>query len=388
MIVCIYAGSIQTGGGKTHLVELLRAVKPEALGVKRIILFCNSEISAMFQDCLWIQIISPLALNRGLLQRFLWERFCLTKEIRRLGCDVLFVPGTVYRCNFKPVVVMSQNLLPFDNREILRFGLAWTTIRLLLLRYVLTTTFKKADGVIFLTDASRQKVLNETGPLNARTYVVAHGVNKCFHRNLRLPYDSINYNKIRPFRLLYVSIIERYKNQVNVVKAIAALRNDGFNITIDLVGPADRIALKELNAAIDLVDPDRRWVHYHGAVHYDHLDKVYSDADAFIWASSCEAFGMILIEAMAAGLPLVCLNTGTTREIVGDQGAVFFDSVHSADIERAVKEVLLSSQLREALSALGQQRALNFTWAACAERTFSILLNCINSNKNVKQINN
>jgi len=70
---------------------------------------------------------------------------------------------------------------------------------------------------------------------------------------------------------------------------------------------------QRLEKMIVKLDPSNEYIKYSGAVDYDSIHDIYSSSDIAIFASSCETFGMILTEAMAAGLPIACSNRALLR---------------------------------------------------------------------------
>ena len=208
----IDATNIRSGGGVTHLVELLRAAQPKLHGIDRIVVWAGTTTLAALEERPWMTKCKPPSLDKGLLRRTLWQRYRLSNAAHDEGCDVLFVPGGSYAGNFHPVVTMSQNLLPFEIHELLRYGWTFLTLKLLLLRLTQSRSFHKADGVIFLTKYAHDVVLKVIGKLSGQTCIVPHGVNSRFKRVPKLQRAIADYNDIHPYRLLYVSIVDQYKH--------------------------------------------------------------------------------------------------------------------------------------------------------------------------------
>ena len=124
LTIGIDATNLSTGGGVTHILELIKAVDPSDHGISKVVIWGSSKILDKLPHHAWLKKVAPSMLNRGLLARTLWQRFALSRVARTAQCDVLFVPGGSYKGNFKPVVSMSQNLLPFERLELNRFGLS------------------------------------------------------------------------------------------------------------------------------------------------------------------------------------------------------------------------------------------------------------------------
>lgn len=371
-VVGIDATNLRRGGGVTHLVELLTAAEPEKQGVRRIVVWGGAEALAKLPERPWLEKVNPPELNLGLLRRILWQRFSLSREARAKKCNVLFVPGGSYAGSFSPIVTMSQNLLPFEWRELRRYGLVLLTLKFTVLRYTQSHSFQRADGVIFLTEWAKQAVLKVTGKLSGKTATIPHGLNPRFKFQPKEQRPIGEYTESNPFRLLYVSIIDQYKHQWHVVEAVHALRAAGLSVILELVGPAYPPALARLQAVIARLDPEGRWVHYHGVVPYESLHSIYEDADIGIFASSCENMPNILLETMAAGLPVACSNRGPMPEVLGDAG-LYFNPESPADIAQSIRKFVLSPELRSEKAKASFERAKQFSWGCCADQTFSFL---------------
>lgn len=371
--VGIDASNLRGGGGRTHLIELLHAARPRDHGIDRVIVWASRDTLDLLEDRDWLAKRNPAALNAGLLRRSLWQRYRLPKEAHAEACDVLFVPGGSYAGNFHPMVTISQNMLPFEWPELRRYGWTWTALRILLLRQIQSASFRRAEGVVFLTEYARDAVQRVTGKLHGSVKVIPHGLNRRFSQPPRAQHAINTYTTDRPLRLLYGSIVEQYKHQWAVVEAVGRLRaRTHWPMALHLVGPSYPPALARLNRALDCWDPDRRWVRYHGGVPYQKLHEIYQQADVGLFASSCENMPNILLEIMAAGLPIACSDRGPMPEVLGDAG-VYFDPLTPASIEQALERLVGAPELREALARAGYTRAQAFSWDRCAEQTFGFL---------------
>lgn len=386
MRIGIDATNLRQGGGRTHLIELLRAAEPEKQGIDRVVVWGSKETLGLLVDRPWLDKVSPPEQDGGLVKRTLWQRFKLSDALRDAGCDILFVPGGSYAGDFHPVVSMSQNMLPFEWDELKRFGFSKTTLRYFLLRTIQSRSMYKADGMIFLTEYAKQQTLAVTGDLVGISDIVPHGLSHRFFIQPRQQRSIEDYSDVNPFRLLYVSIINQYKHQWYVVEAVSKLRQQyGWPLVLDLVGPAYPPALKRLDKIIALCDPKREWVHYHGTIAYDELHNMYAQADLGVFASSCENLPIILLETMAAGLPVACSNRGPMPEVLGDSG-VYFDPEKPQSISDSLRPLIESTELRVRLAESSYTKAKTFSWQRCAHDTFRFLVEVCNQQKNQKSI--
>ena len=372
MIIGIDATNIISGGGVTHLVELFRNLDPAKHLFKKVIIWAPQSTLDRLMDCPWLIKHSKNLLGSKYLFRVLWQWRYLGKLAKKENCSLLFVPGGLVLTSFRPIVTMNQNLLPFSWREILRYGCSLMTFRLIMLRWLHTLSISHADGVIFLTKNAIDTVLNVTGKLHGSTCCIPHGVNSNF-QSKPVPQRRItNYSGQYPFRLLYVSTIDQYKHQWNVVEAASILRDKGISVILELVGDNYHPALEKLEDSLDKFDPGRNWVQYHGLVNSTEIQEKYMNADVGIFASTCETFGIILLEMMNSWLPVACSNCGPMPEILQDAG-VYFDPEKPTDIAQALEQLILSSSLRKENAEKASILVRQYSWERCADETFEFL---------------
>jgi hypothetical protein len=161
LIIGIDATNLRGGGGVTHILELLTAAEPTKHGVVKVVIWGGAKTLAKLPDRAWLEKVNPPALSRGFFARTLWQLCALSSAAREVQCDVLFVPGGSYAGSFKPIVAMSQNLLPFEWLELRRYGFTLKGLKLLVLRFIQSYSFKSSNGMIFLTEYAKRAVLKE-----------------------------------------------------------------------------------------------------------------------------------------------------------------------------------------------------------------------------------
>lgn len=371
--VGIDASNLRRGGGRTHLIELLQAADPAAHGFERLVVWGSRETLALLPERDWLLRRQPPALEAGLWRRALWQRRQLSLEAEAEGCNLLLVPGGLFPGQFRPAVVMCRNMLPFEWRELLRYGCSLTTLRLLLLRRAQAQAFRRAEGVVFLSRYASEHVQAITGALAGESEIISHGLNHRFLQPPRPQRPIEAYDAANPYRILYVSIIDVYKHPWHLVAAVGRLRQrTGWPLVLELAGPAHGPSLRRLQAAVGRWDPGHDWVTLHGAVAYEALDRLYAAADLGAFASSCENMPNILLETMASGLPVVSSDRGPMPEILGDSG-LYFDPEDPESIERSLHKCIADPWLRQALARDSHAVAQQHTWRRCADRTFAFL---------------
>ena len=371
-IIGIDATNIRAGGGVTHLVELLNQANPELHNFNKIYIWGPLSTLNLINDKKFIYKLNPKSSEQGLLKRTFWQVFRLSIAARNEKCSILFAPGGSYLGNFSPVVTMSQNLLPFEFMELKRFGISFLAFKLLLLRFTQSSSFKKADGLIFLTDYACKTVTKVIKEFNGLSEIIPHGLSPRFNREPKHQKDIAEYSKLEPYRVIYVSIIDQYKHQCNVIEAIYNLRAQGIPIVLDLIGPAYKPALKKMNKKINQLDKDGDFINYYGSVPFEELHNHYATADLGLFASSCENMPNILLETMSSGLPVACSDKGPMPEMLKEYGA-YFDPLDQKSILEAILTLINSPSLRYELAEKSYKESQKYSWMRCANETFSFI---------------
>ncbi len=373
VIIGVDATNIRAGGGVTYLTEVLAVALPENFGINKVVIWGNAQVLAKIPPKPWLKKIVNLPLDSNLISRTCWQVFKLSKEATSQKCSVLWVPGGSYFGWFKPFVTMSMSMLPFEFKENRRYGISIAFFKQLLLKYTQSSSFSRADGVLFLSEYARRSVEKVTGLLRGDVFVAAFGINRQFYHKPRQQRSIKECSNINPFRILYLSFVGPYKHQWNVVEAVYLLRKRGYPVVLDLVGPLEhKPSVVRLHKTIDRNDPDHSWSFIHGSIPYSDLVHFFLRADLFVFASSCENFPNILVESMASGLPIACSNRGPMPEILGDAG-VYFDPENPSDIERVLNQYITSLVLRSSMSQSSYELSKLYTWERCADQTFRAL---------------
>ncbi len=369
VILGVDASNIRAGGGLSYLAGMLNAADPPKHGIDQVIVWGPRSTLDRMPDAPWLDARHVPALDGNLIKRAWWQsrRF---PELAK-SCDIVFAPGSNAPFDIHPLVTLSQNMLPFDWREMWRFGLSLVTLRFLVLRWSQKRTFERADGMIFLSQYAHDAIRSRVD-IGARTAIIPHGISPKFRAEPRPARAIADCSEERPLRLLYVSIINVYKHQWVVAEAVQRLRSAGMPIVIDFVGPAYGPALRRFRKVLSRLDPEGRFLRYRGEIPYDELHATYQEADIFVFASSCENLPNIMIEAMSAGLPIASSHSPPMPEVLGDSG-VYFDPEDPEDIAQVLRRLAEDPAERDRLAGASYEKSQVYSWDACAERTMQFI---------------
>ncbi|GMU94365.1 MAG: glycosyl transferase [Candidatus Hydrogenedentota bacterium] len=181
--------------------------------------------------------------------------------------------------------------------------------------------------------------------------------------------------------VLFVGTVEIRKNIAGLVEAFDRIKREvphrlvvagalGWNIERDLMGRllASRATIVE-PAAGQSLGPDR--LVYLEYVSDDHLPALYGAADAFVFPSFYEGFGLPVLEAMACGCPVITSTNSSLPEVGGD-AAEYCEANDVESIANVMRHVLDNRALRDQMSQRGLARAAAFSWRATAEQTLAV----------------
>ena len=224
-----------------------------------------------------------------------------------------------------------------------------------------------ARHLIFVSEHSRREFLGLYDYPPERCAVIHHGVDPAF-----VPGDRASARAAlgvpagRPV-LLHVGSEERRKNVETLLAALAGLVRRRRDVLLVRVGGGSArsrrmIARLGLGARVrycsDLAEGDLlRW---------------YRAADAFIFPSLYEGFGLPVLEALACGCPVVAANRTSVPEITGDAALLVAEPLDPHALATAIERVLDDAGLAAALAAAGPRRAAAFTWPGAAARTLEV----------------
>jgi glycosyltransferase involved in cell wall biosynthesis len=290
--------------------------------------------------------------------RIVWEQTVLPMEAWRYSLDVLFNPGFTV-----PLAAQCALVATFHDLQHKRFPEYFRWFDLPFWRFLLWASAHRSRRLIAVSEATRADLLRFYRLPADRVTVAPHGVNPLFF--------TLDRSRIEPY-LLCVSTLHPHKNIERLVRAYAQKPREDKLILAGLRG-FQTAAIESLIA--DLGIGTR--VTIPGWVPREDLIRLYERAHAFVYPSTFEGFGMPVLEAMAAGIPVACADIAPLREVAGtggDEAALFFDPLDEDAIADALDRIAGDGDLRRRLAVKGPERARPFTWARTAEKTLAAIL--------------
>jgi glycosyltransferase involved in cell wall biosynthesis len=213
----------------------------------------------------------------------------------------------------------------------------------------------RADAVITVSEFTKRQVVELLGYPQDRVFVVHHGT-----RALRFP--DLEREKV----VLSVGAIQKRKNTGRLVEAFESL---GCEWRLVLAGSFGYGA-EEIAQRIE-ASKARERISVLGYLAPEDLAKWYARAAIFAFPSLDEGFGMPVLEAMAAGAPVVTSNCSALPEVAGN-AALLVDPRDVEEISGALRKLAGDEELRRELEERGRSRARAFAWEKAVNETWEV----------------
>ncbi|TKB46140.1 glycosyltransferase family 4 protein [Thalassotalea mangrovi] len=369
MNIAFNALSALRGGGQTYIKNILNEI-PSNNGV--IYLIVNAQNRKQFEPYVKqnIKIIEPKLASINVIYRTFWEIFILPFWLRKNSIKAYYAPGgimmTITPKGCKSYTAL-RNMLPFDDAERRRFPLfSYIRFKLWLLKHVFLISYRLSDGVVFISEHSRNIVKKHLPNIDVKSTIIYHGLNQNF---LTTPQYRVEPPLFPNEYYLYVSILDVYKAQKEVVEEWIRMSKSGFDSPLVLVGPKYNEYGEEVNQLIRESGCDH--IHYIGAKRYEELPALYHNAKALVFGSSCECCPNILLEKLAAGKPVICSDIMPMPEF-GQDAVLYFNPYTKGSLTKAINLLNQEGNL-DLYGKRAKARALHFDWQKTTENTINFL---------------
>jgi glycosyltransferase involved in cell wall biosynthesis len=315
--------------------------------------------------------------------RFLRTQRFVPKLVRRSGANVLLSAGNMalFRSPV-PQILLSGNALYTSKdffRDVLQRGDYKLWLDTKLKGQIAKWSVSAAHRTVAPSQAFADEIKRWTG---VRALAIHHGFDRnLFFRNTE-PLPAELKKKLErtgdELRLLFVSHYNYYRNFETLIRAVGMLRKSieprqlklfltcrlqpGANPGSFRTETAAHL-VKELGVGANVMEL--------GAVPYHLLHHVYQACDLYVTPAYVETFAHPVVEAMAAGLPVVASDLPVHREVCGD-AALYFPKFSPDLLAEAVCQLALSPEVAEKMSARGRQRSNDFSWKDHVARVIAV----------------
>ncbi len=363
MRIAIDASTISTQGGpRTYVLGLVDALLRIDTDNDYVIFYNDPAHLGRFPQTK--EIVLP---GKSPLARLWREHVLLPNACRRECVEVLHCPKSAIPFNSPcPVVVTLHDLIPLKHPETETFAaqMYW--------RLQIPIAARRSSFIITDSEHARQEIVEQFGCSPEKIKAIMLGFDPLMtgQRNVA-DGDAIYRKYVLPSEyLLYVGTIQPRKNLDTLIRAFYRLKLSGStDLKLVIVGRTGWLCEK-LFADISEMGLESEII-FTGFVPDAELPYIYDRARVFLYLSLFEGFGLPPLEAMACGVPVICSNTTSLPEVVGDAGMTVppadTDAVASA-LLRVMTDPVLTAQMRVA----GRNRARLFSWETAARETLAV----------------
>jgi glycosyltransferase involved in cell wall biosynthesis len=232
---------------------------------------------------------------------------------------------------------------------------------------------KKADKLIAVSESTKRDILKwYPGIQESKIKVIYHGFDDGLFRNAIADEHVLHQYRIKSKQyLLYVGAIQPRKNIMILLDAFTEARKNNPDMKLVLAGEKAWLWKETLEAIEN--HPFKNDIIVTGKVSFLVLATLYASAKMFIFPSLYEGFGIPVLEAMAAGVPVVCSNNSSLPEVGGD-AVLYFESSDAIALANHIESLWRDDALCQTMIAKGFENIKKFSWDKCAKETLEYIL--------------
>lgn len=297
--------------------------------------------------------------------KLVWDYYLIPKAVKEHKLDVITFPKNVlpYFVTCKSVIVIHD--LAYFMPELNAYPLIDT----IYMKMMIKSSVKRANHIIAISENTKRDIIKFTG-INENKITVIYEASDLKYRQIK---DVIELDKIKNKYNLsekFIFSCDSLTPRKNVIRLLKAFNNIKDKIPHKLVLTGG-VSWKSKNVH-NLIESMRDRVIKLGYVPDEDMPMLYNLADLFVYPSLYEGFGLPLLEAMACGCPVISSNSSSLPEVVGDAG-LMIDPYDVDNLEKVIYEALTNENLRKDMIRKGLDRAKQFSWEKCAEKTIEVL---------------
>jgi glycosyltransferase involved in cell wall biosynthesis len=367
------------GGTETYIRETLLTIVKHFPAVE-LVLFTNNENDALLRDELGdsrkieFRCLNFNAGNRPL--RILVEQTKLPLAVQRADLDALWSPG--YTAPFWvscPQVVTIPDLQYKRHPDDMSGLERWT------LNFLVQGACRRCDAVLAISEFSRQEIIQAGFAPETHVHAVLLGVDQSFGRQSSVTERNRILEPLIPCDVPYILCVAHtypHKNVDLLIRAFGRIK-EYIPHNLVLVGKPRRGEAAVMDALNNL-GLTSRLIRMSEGVPYSSLQMLFQGADIFVLPSSYEGFGLPVLEAMMAGVPVITSKEASLPEVGGKH--VLY--IKSMDIDGIVEQIFAiinkTGRERQVLAAEAKRWAKGFTWERSVRKMLSVFQSVVSNN--------
>lgn len=268
-----------------------------------------------------------------------------------------------------PEKIKSRTITTVHDMVFMRYPETMNRVNYEILRKHLARSCKEADAIVTVSENSRREIAEFMKVPIDKIYVTYNAVDKSvYYPQKDRERLKKKYGIDAPY-ILYLGTLEPRKNVPVLIKAFSAVSEKFSGLKLVLAGSKGWKS-ENVYRLVNELGLEKNVI-FTGYVDEEDKPALYSCAEIFVFLSLYEGFGIPPLEAMACGTPVICSNTSSLPEVVGDAG-VLVDPANEEQIIYEIERLMYDSTVKEALSGKGVIQAGKFDWKDAASTILSI----------------
>jgi len=351
----------QETGNETYVVNLLRGLGAIGMSHECVVLTTDQDLLA---DRLGPgHEFTTVAIGRAPVTRLLVG---IPRAVRRHDIDLL------HSSYIAPLALSCPAVVSIHDVAYEHFPSFFSFRDRLVLSTLVPRSARRASRVMTLSESSRRDLIECYGVSPDAVVVIPLAPGPGFRPVLddsRTEQVRHRYGTGRRF-ILAVGNLQPRKNLGRLVEAYALLRAERDSLPKLVIAGKAQWRASELFRTVERSGLQEQ-VRFTGYVPDEDLVPLYSGAEALVYPSIYEGFGLPILEAMACGTPVITSRASSMPEVAGD-AALLVDPYSTQEIAKAISLVLTNEELKLELTEKGLKRASQFTWRATAQKTLAV----------------
>lgn len=300
-------------------------------------------------------------------QFYFWFEWAVPQALKKYSADVFFSPDAMCSLSAKtPTVMTCHDLVP------LHFPKQIPLIHRHYLLHFLPKHLRRADRVLTVSDYVRQDIFKTCGIQLEKITTVHNGCRERFFSLGETEKQEVRqkFAEGKPY-FFYAGAIHPRKNIPRLIRAFDLFKNKTAAPAKLLLAGRFAWETGEVKTAFEQAS-SRADIQFLGYVGDETLPKLMASALALTYVSMSEGFGLPLLEAMHAEIPVLAADATALPEVAGD-AALLVDPFSEIAIAEGLEKLWRDEILRKKLVGKGRVQREKFSWHAAAEQIYQIL---------------
>lgn len=214
---------------------------------------------------------------------------------------------------------------------------------------------KKAIKVFAISDSTKKDIINQYKINDDNIKIISCALNKTIFRPSE---QKMIFNK----NLLFVGRLVPRKNIVDLIKIMRLLVDIDKGFVLNLIGGGENKYEKKLKKRFSKIIPKKNII-FHGKVTDDKLNKLYESSSIFVFTSLVEGFGLVLLEAMSKGLPVIAYNVNGVKDVIINKvNGYLVKPFDFKDFRNKILKLNRNGRIYQQMSKNALKRVDDFSW--------------------------